>query len=120
MSKLFTYGRGHYSEAVGFLAEHSSGSPVTIGGDHDFRIGMVLRFYCPAVIGRNNYKYYPQDSLQQHSPEWLICHKESFEDPAPPGDYVKNSVGTKYDLIKTFPTAPLSGMHWYLCHKLTK
>lgn len=51
MSKLFTYGRGHYSEAVGFLAEHSNGSPVTIGGDHDFRIGMVLRFYCPAVIG---------------------------------------------------------------------
>jgi hypothetical protein len=117
---LFKYGRGHYSEAVRFLAEHTKSSVVTIGGDQDFRIGTVVEFYGAEAVGTKRVKYYPRKSWPAGGPEWFIAQKESAEDPAPPGEQYRDAAGNTYEWVKTFPSAPLSGLHWFVCHNTAK
>jgi len=112
--RLYTYGRGHYSEAAQFMAEHTQRPVETIGGDHDFRIRFVLQFYVKGAI------YYPHDSWPQGGPEWFIAHKESFTDPAPPAMQFIDGAGDRYEFVQSFPTAPLSGLHWYIYHNAAK
>jgi hypothetical protein len=120
LAALFKYGRGHYRDAVRFIAEHSRKDVVTIAGDHDFRIPMVLQFYVHDAMGTKRAQYLDHDSLPPEGPEWVIFHKESFEYPAPPAASIHDKTGNDYDLAQTFPTAPLSGLHWYLYHNRAK
>jgi hypothetical protein len=120
---LFKFGRGHYGEAVRFIEEHTNGPVVTIRGDHDFRIAVVLQFYLREANGDKKVKYYQNseiNSWQEGGPEWFIVHKESFADPAPPGAQIIDSAGNTYEFVKTFQTAPLSGLHWFVYHNLAK
>jgi len=118
LAKLFKDGHGHYREALRYTAEHSQREAVTIGSDHDFRIPMVLRFYARETMGDRLVKYYRSDAWPSEGPEWIICHKESLEDPAPAGTSLTDNSGNRYEWVKTFPTAPISGLHWYLYHNL--
>jgi hypothetical protein len=118
LARLFKDGHGHYREALRYIAAHSLREADTIGGDHDFRIPMVLQFYAPEVMGDRLVKYYQSDAWPPEGPEWIICHKESLEEPAPAGTSLTDNSGNRYELVKTFPTAPLSGLHWYLYHNL--
>lgn len=120
LAALFKYGRGHYRDAARFMAEHSRKDVVTIGSDHDFRIPLVLQFYVREAMGNKRAQYLDHNSLPPEGPEWVIFHKESFENPAPPGASIHDKTGNDYDLAQTFPTAPLSGLHWYLYHNRTK
>lgn len=67
-------------------------------------------------MGNKRAQYLDHDSLPSEGPEWVIFHKESFEDPAPAAMSIHDKSGNNYDLAQTFPTAPLSGLHWYLYH----
>ena len=120
LAALLKYGRGHYRDAVRFMAEHSRKDVVTIGGDHDFRIPIVLQFYARQAMGNKRAQYLDHDSLPPEGPEWVVFHKESFENPAPPAASIHDKTGNDYDLAQTFPTAPLSGLHWYLYHNRAK
>ncbi len=113
-ARLFEHGRGQYTEAIRYIMAHSERSPVTIGSDHDFRIAPVLAFY--GLGDQGNAAYYPQNAWPQRGPEWLICHKESSEDPTPPAPLIVDRRGNQYDFVKSFPSAPLSGLHWFLYH----
>lgn len=117
---LFKYGRGHYGEAVHFLIEHSKGTRITVGGDHDFRIPMLLEFYCRGLGEGKQLIYQQQASWPQGGPEWMICHNDSIEGSASPGMQVTDPMGNQYELVKTFPTAPLSGFYWFIYHNQTK
>jgi len=70
--------------------------------------------------GNKPVEYCPAGSWPKGGTEWFISHKESFEDPAPPGMQVNDNAGNGYELVKTFPSAPLSGLHWYVYHNLAK
>jgi hypothetical protein len=113
---LFKYGRGHSDEALRYLAEHTKGPVVTIGGDHDFRIATVLQFYATDAMGNKTVNYYPMNHWPRGGPEWFISQQESFDEPAPPGDQYTDAAGNNYDWVKTFQSAPLSGLHWFICH----
>lgn len=113
---LFQYGRGHYADATQFLVDHTAGPVTTIGGDQDFRIALVLQFYAREATGNKRIAYFPSKSWPKGGPEWFVCHKESFDDPAPPGPQMTDNNGNQYDFVKTFPTAPLSGLHWFVYH----
>jgi hypothetical protein len=102
------------------MAEHSRKDVVTISGDHDFRIPLVLQFYAREAMGEKRAQYLDHDSLPPDGPEWVVFHKESFENPAPPAASLHDKTGNDYDLAQTFPAAPLSGLHWYLYHNRTK
>lgn len=113
---LFKYGRGNNAEAIHFLLQNSNKSAVTVGGDQDFRIGTVLDFYSRTEIDGPRLKYFPAGSWPTNGVEWLICEKESYEDPVPPGKLLVDPLGRQYDLVRIFPTAPLSGLHWFIYH----
>ncbi len=47
-------------------------------------------------------------------PQWFICHKESYEPPVPYSRVMFSNAEHPYHLVATFPTAPLSGLHWFI------
>jgi len=114
MAALFNNGYGHYREAMRYIIEHTHKPDITIGSDHDFRFPTVLNFYAREIFGDKPAKYYLRDAWPPEGPEWALLHKESFDDPIPPLASFVDGAGNHYDLEKTFPAAPLSGLHWFL------
>jgi hypothetical protein len=119
-ASLFENGRGRYSEAIRYIVEHSERSPVTIGSDQDFRVGVVLEFY--GLGNGDNARYYPRDAWPKRGPEWVICHKESFEEATPPAPLIVDDRGNEHDynFVKSYPSSPLSGLHWFLYHNRSR
>jgi len=116
MMSLVKYGRGHYCEAIRFLAERSTKSPITIGSDHDFRVASVGRFYAQKATGRDDVVFCRGGDWPRQGPEWLICHKESFDPAVPSWTRLEDNAGNRYEFVKAFPAAPLSGLHWFVYH----
>lgn len=117
VGELFQYGRGRITEAIQFMAEHSKQeSAVTFGGDHDLRIMFVLRFYLKYMMQEKATQYYGQGMWPVDGLDWVICHQDSFEQPKPPGPQLTDGFGNNYELVRIFPTAPLSGVHWFVYH----
>ncbi len=118
MASLFEFGRGSYCEAIRFLAKESDRQIVTVGSDHDDAIGWTLPFYAWAA-GCKKVKYYQQGHWPRQGPEWVISGRESFDDPLPRASQLRDDAGNRYEFVKTFPTAPLSGLHWLIYHNQT-
>ena len=87
-----------------------------IASDQDFRTSLMLQFYAPAAMAPKQGRYVPRGAWPPQGPEWIICQKESFESPTPPVASFKDERTNCYDFVKAFPTAPLSGLHWFLYH----
>ena len=64
--------------------------------------------------------YYDHDHWPEEGPEWVVFHEESFREPVPPGKRFTDKFGNRFELVRTFPTAPLSGVHLFLYHKIAK
>jgi hypothetical protein len=109
-------GRGHYGEATRYLIEHTKGPVVTFGGNHDFAIPAVLQFYVKEAKTDKTFEYCRINAWPPKGPEWVIYYKESTEQPVPPFAQLTDAAGNHYELVKTFPTAPLTGLHWFIYH----
>jgi hypothetical protein len=116
IARLFRDGRGQYRDAIRFLSQHSTTPLVTIASDQDFRTSTMLQFYAPAAMAPKQGRYVPQGAWPPEGPEWIICQKESFEAPTPPVLALQDEKTNRYDFVRAFPTAPLSGLHWFLYH----
>jgi hypothetical protein len=115
VAELFKYGRGQYREAIHYMAARSHGPEISIDSDNDFQVPLMLDYYADAMEGKK-----VEYRLKKSGPwgaEWLVCQKDSLDDPAPPHARFAESAGCQYELVKTFPTAPLSGLRWYLYQK---
>jgi len=120
VGSLLSYGRGHIAEAVNFMAQNTKTQPVaTFGGEQDFRIQFVLAFYWRELMDYAPAAYYDHDHWPAEGPEWVIFHRESFRQPVPSGRRFTDKFGNGFELVRTFPTAPLSGTHWFLYQKTT-
>jgi hypothetical protein len=111
---LFQYGRGDDRAAVRYMIQNMRGPVATVGGDLDFRVGTVVQFYTRTGIDPGRVCYCPQTSWPPEGVEWLVCERESFEGLDVPANLTTE--GHRYDLVRTFPTAPLSGLHWFVYH----
>jgi Dolichyl-phosphate-mannose-protein mannosyltransferase len=118
VGSLLKYGRGHIAEAIQFMDQTAKQQPVSFGGEQDFRIEFVLGFYWREMMGDKPASYYDHDHWPAEGPEWVIFHKESFALPVPPGKRFTDKFGNWYELVRTFPTAPLSGVHWFIYRKI--
>jgi hypothetical protein len=119
-ANLLKYGRGHSAEAVNFMAENAREQPLSFGGQQDFRTQFILGFYWRELMGDKPAKYYDHDHWPTEGPEWVVFHKESFTQATPPGKRFTDKFGNSFELIRTFPTAPLSGVHLFLYRKVPK
>ena len=113
---LLKFGRGNNGQAIQYLLQNSKETLPTVGGDQDFRIGTVVDFYNRIEIGNHSLKYVTMNKWPTNGVEWFICEKESYADPTPPAQVLADTEGHQYQLAKIFPTAPLSGLHWFVYH----
>ncbi len=120
IAQLFSFGRGQYSQAVQYMRENTAGPVVIAGADHPFRIPMTLSFIAPQDGSAKPVRYLNPDQWPADGPQWLILHKESSEDAKPPLEEVTDNAGRHYRFAKGFPSAPLSGLHWFLYLNVTK
>jgi hypothetical protein len=114
LSQLFRYGRGMPSEVVKLLVDRTVAPVITVGSDHDFRIGTVLTFHARALGTAKPLEYRSQGEWPPDGPEWVITHKEPLVAPVPASEQIHDEAGHEYALEAVFPAAPLSGMHWFV------
>src|SRR5205085_106768 len=107
-------GRGEYAAALREMIDHTAAASVVIGADQDFRVGMEVRYYLPRVLGARHGMYVEQGSWPNNGPEWIIVQRESFESDVPPLKHFIDDRHNNYDFVRTYPTAPLSGLHWFV------
>jgi uncharacterized membrane protein len=99
-ARFLLEGRGRYEEALRFVAESSDREVITIGSDHDFRNGTVVRFYRERMgdeIGRLQY----DDAKGTTRPEFWIGSYEGSE-----------CEGCRF--LRAYPSSSLSGSRWRL------
>jgi hypothetical protein len=120
VGSLFKYGRGHLADAVRFMADNSKEQPISFGGQQDFRTQFMLGFYWREMMGDKPANYYDHDHWPTEGPEWVLFHRESFTKPVPSGRRFSDKFGNWYELVRIYPTAPLSGVHLFLYQKIPK
>jgi Dolichyl-phosphate-mannose-protein mannosyltransferase len=120
IGSLFKYGRGQTGDAVNFMAENAKEQPVSFGGQQDFRTQFMLGFYWREMMRDKPANYYDHDHWPAQGPDWVVFHGESFTQPVPPGKRFTDKFGNWFELVRTYPTAPLSGVHLFLYRKIRK
>jgi hypothetical protein len=116
LPKLFALGRGDNAGAIAYLRDHSRDHPITVTGDIDFRIGTVVEFFRATEPADRSLRYLTTTQYSDRGVEWLVCEQESFKDPTPPDREYGDAEGHRFAFVKTFPAAPLSGLHWFIYH----
>ncbi len=114
---LLAVGRGEIGRVVGVL-RGAGDTPVTVGGDHDGRIGSVLQFYAQ----ENSWPWLRYVSQAERAtagdPDWMIVHR--LEEGV--------ALGKRPDLIPTLPNYELraivphvgeSGWSWLMYRRLS-
>ena len=115
--KLIREGRGQYSRAVHWMAEHTAGPNVTVSSDHDFRNAWVIEFHAERDVqaysgsGKPLEYVYSQEHREQGT-EWFLQHR--FDGEPAPADRYTDSFGNKYELVQVFPAGSISGWTWWL------
>ncbi|HWB12504.1 MAG TPA: hypothetical protein VG826_24985 [Pirellulales bacterium] len=115
--ELSQFGRGQYSKALEFIAQHTTSPVVRVAGDHDTRVGQTLIFHVTENAHGKRWHYSGTERWPKEGVEWAILHKESFDDPSPPFPEATDDWGNQYAFVRGFPSAPLSGLHWFLYHR---
>ena len=118
LQSLAEHGRGRYQDAIRFMAEQTPGRPLTIGGDQDFRIVTELDYYMPRFLGDQG-QYVRDGHWPPGGPMWVIANADHYEPPVLPHNIYQDAAGNEYMYVRTFPTAPLSGLHWFLFRNRT-
>jgi hypothetical protein len=112
IARLLREGRGHYGEALEFIARSEPGKVVTLGSDNDFRNGVVVGHFYPPFAGAPRLRYVRIGDWTDSAPSWVLVHH--FDENPPPDAAVMGPTGRFYDLVRIFPYAGLSGWDWYL------
>jgi hypothetical protein len=105
-------GRGGYREALGHLAEQTSGNDIILGSDHDFRNKMVLLYYSQFLPAGKRLLYFDQGRWPAGGPEWFVTHSQDTD--FKPSERVVVAPQGEYRLERHFPYKGLSGWHWAL------
>lgn len=113
---LLRDGRGQYGAALRFIiaATPADGRPILIASDHDYRNLKLIVHFRPRIPGGRRLRYVAQRDLGATGADWFLVHSPS--DPKP-RDQRFTIDGAGYTLRATFPTAPLSGFHWFIFHR---
>lgn len=109
---LLRYGRGNYTNAMEYIARNSKTPIIKIGSDHDFRNGMVLKYYSRVLGPGKQLQYINRDYIMMEKPEWLITQSQDLK-YTPPMQIIINNRLT-YDFAEKFSYSGVSGWNWYV------
>lgn len=109
-------GRGGYSDAVRYMAAHTHGANIVAGLDHEFRTGIVLRFYARWLPAGRELLVATTETWPVEGPEWVVTHRP--DNPKQPAPQIADRHGNGYLLEAEYPFAGLSGFYWALYHNV--
>ena len=115
-ARFIELGRGHYSDAVRYIAAHTQGSEIRIGSDHDVRNARLLAYYAQWLRTGQHIVYVPHADRDPDAPHWLILH--SFDQPPAPRNALVVKSGAAYRLRETFRYWGPSGLHWFVYERI--
>jgi hypothetical protein len=109
IARLMVDGRGHYREAIAFLAANTAGPVISVGGDNDFRDSTVLHYYENAAAPKE-VDYVTAGHWTATAPCWLLRHQAALGVRSPQA--LSGVNGRMYVLAGVFPYAGVSGWAW--------
>ncbi|MBI2315604.1 MAG: hypothetical protein HYU75_00810 [Betaproteobacteria bacterium] len=115
VANLLQHGRGHYLEAIQYMARNTHGAEITVSSDHHFRNATMLEFYSRYLAPPKTIRYLAAVSAGE-PPQWLIAHTQE-RNPTPMAS-LQFPNGLDYALAATFPSAPLSGFTWFVYRRM--
>jgi len=115
--RLIELGRGQYTAAVRWLAEHTPGPIVEVNGDHDFRNPLVAQYHAARLPEFNpatgkRLVYFKVAQVPPQGTEWLLRHTFDGDNPLPAE--LTDRLGVRYELKKSFPAGSISGWDWWV------
>jgi hypothetical protein len=109
---LLRYGRGNYTDAMLYIMQNTTNQTIHIGSDHDFRNGMLLKYYSRFVPPEKQIHFTNKDNIMTQKPEWLITHNQDLAFKPPKQIIINNSL--TYDFRKKFFYSGVSGWNWFI------
>ncbi len=110
--RFLELGRGGFFAALSYMAERSAGRHIVVGSDHDFRNGIVLRFYARRLPRGKALDYRKRRDWPVGGPEWFVAHRS--QRPAQPVRTITLATGERFELVAEFDHAAISGFYWAL------
>jgi hypothetical protein len=108
-SRFLSLGRGGYSAALQYMADHTEGEEIRVSSDSDFRNGIVLGFYERWLPKGKRLVYLRRENLRTEA-DWRVIHAPSR--PANPKPMVRDMRGQRFTLEAEFDHAAISGFYW--------
>jgi len=107
--RLIERGRGSYVPAVTHMVTEARRKTITVGSNHDFRVGRVLAFHLSFVPGGERIRYQPAGTWTPAGPEWLL--RQSKDADFVPELEITTEGGRQYTLERVYRSAGLSEWH---------
>jgi hypothetical protein len=105
---LIKTGRGHYREALEFIAANSSTTRPFIGSTNDVRSKLLFGYYSRHLPEAKRPVLVTTKELAKIKPEWILATISPYEQTVPQRE-IQIVQGAKYQLIKQFSSVNLSG-----------
>lgn len=108
-------GRGHYLDALRYMAQHSPEGTIRLAGDDDFDNTLYLGFYSaylPEGLRLFYCNFHKPAQPREPAPDWLLTHGQIR--PFAPVAEVRPAIGGTYRLVQTYPCGRLSGYNFAL------
>jgi hypothetical protein len=103
-------GRGHYREALSLMAAGTRGTRIEVGGDHDFRVGSMLRYYARELPPGKELAYLRKGQRRAEGPEWLVVQELGRGERARPT--FRDRRGNEYALQAEYDYCGVAGYAW--------
>jgi hypothetical protein len=107
-------GRGHFLDALAYIARQSPSREVSVCGDYDFRVHKFYTFYVPYLDVGERLAYHEQNELPREGTDWLLVHRLDEGRPAP---CIRDAAGHAYRHEREFPAAAFAGWSWHVYRK---
>jgi len=106
--QLWQVGRGHYKDALEYIATNTRGRRAQIGSLQDFRSELLVGYYAKYLPVVQRPELLSASSVAQFRPEWLLSAISPYATRTLP-ERIVIAPGLAYVLVKQFPSARLSG-----------
>jgi hypothetical protein len=101
LRNFLAMGRGHYGQAMAFIAQRSAGGPIALASDNLLRTDPLVEFYGPRVAAGRIV------TLDGEAEPWLILNRATGDGAA--FIHFKRHL---YEFMQAYPSIDLSGWTW--------
>jgi hypothetical protein len=109
--KFLEIGRGHFSEALAYVVEHTRGPVATLASPDDYLLFTMTSYYGRRLSSTTKLELHPHDALPTGGTEWILV---GSMDPDPVPAPTMQAVGVEYTLARTYRYYGQSGVSWIL------